>query len=71
MHVVEGFVDLVQWLPVSDKLVNLELSVHIILHKSRQLGTTLHASESATTPRSLQIGSGQLAVQKGAKRRAG
>ena len=62
VHVMEGIVDLVQRLTVGDELVNLELSIQIVLDESGQLGATLDASESATTPDSLQIVRCQFSV---------
>lgn len=55
VHVVEGIVDLVQRLTVSDELIDLELSIQVILDEPGKLGPTLDASESTTAPDSLQI----------------
>ena len=55
MHIVEGLVDLVQRLAVGDELIHLQLAIHVVLDKSRQLGTALDASESAAAPASLQV----------------
>jgi hypothetical protein len=50
VHVVEGLVDLIQRLAVGDKLVDFELAIHVVLDKTRQLGTALDTSERAATP---------------------
>ena len=71
MHIMEGFVDLVQRLAMGDELVNLELPVQIILDKSGKLGATLDASESATAPGSLQFVHCQYLIQSRAQRTEG
>lgn len=62
MHIVEGIVDLIQRLAMGDELVDLELAIHVVLNKSRQLSTAFDASESAPTPDSLLVIQGQLSV---------
>ena len=45
LHGVESLVDLLEWLSVGDELVDLQLALQIVIHQTRQLGTTLDASE--------------------------
>ena len=49
-HVLEGSVDLGQWLSVGDKLVDLQLAIHIVGHEIGELCSTLNASKSAPLP---------------------
>lgn len=50
VHVVEGLVDPLQGLVVSDKLVDPELAVHVVLDEPRKLGAALDASEGGSLP---------------------
>jgi hypothetical protein len=50
LHVSKGLVDLVQRLTVSDELVNLERTAHVVVNEARKLGTTLDSTEGATLP---------------------
>jgi hypothetical protein len=50
MHIVEGSVDVRQWLSMRNELVHLQLAVHIVGHEIRELCPPLDASERATLP---------------------
>lgn len=50
LHVGESLVDLRQRLTVSNELVDLELAVHVIVNKVRQLSAALDTTEGATLP---------------------
>lgn len=50
MHIVEGIVDLVEWLAVSDELVNLETAILPVLHQAWQLTAALDTTERAALP---------------------
>lgn len=50
LHIGECFVDLVERLPVSDELINLELAGHVIVDKVGQLTAALDATKGATLP---------------------
>ena len=55
VHVVEGFIDLVEGLTVGDEFFDLQLAIHVVLDESWQLGTALDTSESAASPGPLPI----------------
>ena len=50
LHILERSIDLVQWLPVCDELIHLELARHIVVHQVRELRATFDAAESASFP---------------------
>ena len=50
LHLVEGAVDSTQRLAVSNELVHLELAVQVVVHKARQLGAALDATEGTSLP---------------------
>jgi hypothetical protein len=53
MHIMEGFVYLVQRLTVGDELIHFEFAVQVVLDQPWQLGAALDTSEGATAPNSL------------------
>jgi len=50
MHDIKSLVDILQRKVVSDEFINLDLSIHVVLNKARQLGTSLHATECRAAP---------------------
>jgi len=50
VHVVEGLVDLAEWLSMRDELVDLELVVHVILDETTHLAAALDTAECTTLP---------------------
>jgi hypothetical protein len=50
MHIVEGSVDVSQWLSMRNELVHLQLAVHIVGHEIWELCPSLDTSERATLP---------------------
>lgn len=52
VHVCECLVDLVEWLSVSDELVDLESALEVVVDKTGELRATLNTAESATLPAS-------------------
>lgn len=50
MHVIESLVDLLESSPMSDKLINPELPVEVVINDSREFGSSLDTSESGSTP---------------------
>lgn len=50
LHVAEGLVDLVEWLAVGDKLVDLEVALHVVVDEAGELGATLDAAKGAALP---------------------
>jgi hypothetical protein len=50
MHIVEGSVDVGQWLSVRNELVHLQLAVHVIGHEIWELCPSLDPSKRATLP---------------------
>ena len=50
LHIVECLVDLGQWLPVRNEFVDLELTVHVIDHKTWKLRPTLDAAKGTAFP---------------------
>ncbi len=50
LHIVECLVDLGQWLPVRNEFVDLELTVHVIVHKTWKLRPTLDAAKGTAFP---------------------
>lgn len=50
VHVVEGLVDLAEWLSMRDELVDLELVVHVILDEATHLAAALDTAECTALP---------------------
>src|SRR5271156_1842242 len=50
MHIVEGSVNVSQWLSMRNELVHLQLAVHIVGHEIWELCPSLDTSERATLP---------------------
>jgi hypothetical protein len=50
MHVVEGSVDVGQWLSVRNELIHLQLAVHIVGYEIWELCPSLDTSKCATLP---------------------
>jgi hypothetical protein len=50
LHVAESLVNLVEGLAMRDELVDLEVAVHVVGHKTRQLRAALDAAERAALP---------------------
>jgi hypothetical protein len=50
MHIMEGGVDVGQWLSVRNELVHLQLAVHVVGHETGELCPSLDTSERATLP---------------------
>ena len=50
VHIVEGSVDVGQWLSVRDELVHLQLAVHIVGHETWKLCPSLDTPKRATLP---------------------
>lgn len=50
LHVTKGLVDLVEWLAVSDELVDLEATLQVVGYETGQLAATLDTAESASLP---------------------
>lgn len=50
LHVGEGLVDSVEWLPVGDEFVDLELAGHVVVDEVWELGATLDTAEGAALP---------------------
>lgn len=48
LHIVEGLVDVCEWLPVSDKLINFQLACHVIINQVRKLATTLYSAKGTS-----------------------
>jgi hypothetical protein len=50
LHLIEGGVDTVQRLAVSDELVHLELAVEVVVDETRQLCATLDTTKGTSLP---------------------
>ena len=50
MHIMERLVDPTQILAMSDEFVHLQLTGHVVVDETRQLGAALDAAESAAFP---------------------
>lgn len=50
LHLIEGGVDAVQRLAVSDELVHLELAVEVVVDETRKLCATLDTTEGTSLP---------------------
>ena len=50
MHIMESLIDPSKLLAMGDELIHLQLPVHIIGHKIRELRAAFDAAESATLP---------------------
>lgn len=50
LHILKCSVDLLQRLPMRDKLINLQFPVEIIVHQIRQLAAALDPAKGATLP---------------------
>ena len=50
LHDFKGTIDLIQGLPMRNKLVDLELPCHIVVHKVWQLCASLDTSECTALP---------------------
>jgi len=48
LHIVESLVDVCEWLPVSDKLINLQLARHVIIDQVRKLAATLNSAKGTS-----------------------
>lgn len=50
LHILEGSVDLGQWLAVSDEFVYLQFTSHVIVHQVWQLRATFDAAKGTSFP---------------------
>jgi hypothetical protein len=50
VHIAERVVDTFEWLAVSDKLIDLKLPRHVVIHKLRELAAALYATEGTAFP---------------------
>lgn len=50
LHVLKCSVDVIQWLPVRDEFIHLQLAGHVIVHQVRELRAAFDAAEGASFP---------------------
>jgi len=48
LHIIESLVDICEWLPVSDKLINFQLARHVIINQVGKLTTTLNSAKGTS-----------------------
>jgi hypothetical protein len=48
LHIVESLVYVCEWLPVGDKLVDLQLARHVIIDQVRKLAATLNSAKGTS-----------------------
>ena len=50
LHICESLVDIVERLTMGNELINLQFSVHVVLHEAWELRATLNPAEGAAFP---------------------
>lgn len=50
LHDIERLVNILQSLSVSDKLIDLELALHVVINQIWELSSTFNATKSRSTP---------------------
>jgi hypothetical protein len=50
LHICKSLVDIVERLTMGNKLINLQFSVHVVLHKAWKLRAALNPAEGAAFP---------------------
>ncbi len=50
LHILKCSVDVVQWLPVRDEFVDLQLAGHVVVHQVRELRAAFDTAKSASFP---------------------
>jgi hypothetical protein len=48
LHIVESLVNVCEWLPVSDKFINLQLALQVIIDQVRELAATLNSAKGTS-----------------------
>jgi hypothetical protein len=48
LHIVESLVDVCEWLPMGNKLINLQLARHVIINQVRKLTTTFNSAKGTS-----------------------
>lgn len=50
LHILKRSIDLVQWLPVRDEFIHLQLVGHVVVDQVRELRAAFDTAESAPLP---------------------